>query len=147
MLNKGTTGTIFITSLVWLGPWLGIEPGTSRTRSQHSTTRLLRSSGLNRVQSEGVFQNLFKCFKFLSTDAPIQICVYSVSLNLFPKSSIMQYLPFHNVLIFEFRKLFRPIVVFCTSGVALSVFYLLFLCNKQYGQKMIKKFKSDEKQI
>ena len=35
-----TTGTIFITSLVWGGPWLGIEPGTSRTRSQHSTTRL-----------------------------------------------------------------------------------------------------------
>ena len=34
VLNKGTTGTIFITSLVWLGPWLGIEPGTSSTRSQ-----------------------------------------------------------------------------------------------------------------
>ena len=42
VLNKGTTGTIFITSLVWRGPWLGIEPGTSRTRSQHSTTRLSR---------------------------------------------------------------------------------------------------------
>ena len=43
MLNKRTTGTIsFITSLVWRGPWLGIEPGTSRTRSQHSTTRLSR---------------------------------------------------------------------------------------------------------
>ena len=42
MLNKGTTGTIFITFLVWRGPWLGIEPGTSRTRSQHSTTRLSR---------------------------------------------------------------------------------------------------------
>ena len=42
VLNKGTTGTLFITSLVWRGPWLGIEPGTSRTRSQHSTTRLSR---------------------------------------------------------------------------------------------------------
>ena len=42
MLNKGATGTIFITSLVWRSPWLGIEPGTSRTRSQHSTTRLSR---------------------------------------------------------------------------------------------------------
>ena len=42
VLNKGTTGIIFITSLVWRGPWLGIEPGTSRTRSQHSTTRLSR---------------------------------------------------------------------------------------------------------
>ena len=29
VLNKGTTGTIFITSLVWRDPWLGIEPGTS----------------------------------------------------------------------------------------------------------------------
>ena len=42
VLNNGTTGTIFITSLVWRSPWLGIEPGTSRTRSQHSTTRLSR---------------------------------------------------------------------------------------------------------
>ena len=42
VLNKGTTGTIFITSLVWRGPWLGIEPGTSRTQSQHYTTRLSR---------------------------------------------------------------------------------------------------------
>ena len=32
----------FITSLVWRGPWLGIEPGASRTRRQHSTTRLSR---------------------------------------------------------------------------------------------------------
>ena len=42
VLNKWTTGTIFIMSLVWRGPWLGIEPGTSRTRSQHSTIRLSR---------------------------------------------------------------------------------------------------------
>ena len=42
VLNKGTTGTIFVTSLVWRGPWLGIEPGTSRNRSQHYTTRLSR---------------------------------------------------------------------------------------------------------
>ena len=40
--NKGTTGTIFIISLVWLGPWLGIEPWTSCTHSQHSTNRLTR---------------------------------------------------------------------------------------------------------
>ena len=38
--QTGTTGTIFITSLVWRGPWLGIEPGTSHTRCQHYTTRL-----------------------------------------------------------------------------------------------------------
>ena len=40
--KKGTTGTIFITSLVLRGRWLGIETGTSRTWSQHSTTRLSR---------------------------------------------------------------------------------------------------------
>ena len=33
---------IFITSLLWRGPWVGIEPGTSRTRWLHSTTRLSR---------------------------------------------------------------------------------------------------------
>ena len=38
VLYKVTTGTIFITSLVWRGPWLGIEHGTSRTRNQHSIT-------------------------------------------------------------------------------------------------------------
>ena len=42
VLNKGATDTIFITSLVWRGPWLGIEPGTSRTQSWHYTTRLSR---------------------------------------------------------------------------------------------------------
>ena len=42
VLNKDTTGTIFITSLVWRGPWLVIEPGTSHPRSQHYTTRLSR---------------------------------------------------------------------------------------------------------
>ena len=29
-------------NMVWRGPWLGIEPGTSRTRCQPSTTRLSR---------------------------------------------------------------------------------------------------------
>ena len=42
VVNKGTTGTIYITSLVWRGPLLGIEPWTSCTRSQHYTTRLSR---------------------------------------------------------------------------------------------------------
>ena len=39
VLNKVT---IFITDLVWRGPWLGIEHGTARTQCQHSTTRLSR---------------------------------------------------------------------------------------------------------
>ena len=37
-------GNYWYHSLVWRGPWLGIEPGSSRTRSQHSTTRLSSSS-------------------------------------------------------------------------------------------------------
>ena len=49
MLTKGTTGTIFITSLVWRGPWLGIEPATSLTRSQHYTTRLSRRRCLKQL--------------------------------------------------------------------------------------------------
>ena len=35
VLNKGTTGAVSITFLVWRGLWLGIEPGTSRTGCQH----------------------------------------------------------------------------------------------------------------
>jgi len=44
MLNakKGTTGAIFIMSLVWRSPWQRIESKTSRTRCQHSITRLPR---------------------------------------------------------------------------------------------------------
>ena len=42
VFHKGTTRYHFITSLVWRGPWLGIEPGTSGTRCQHSTTRISR---------------------------------------------------------------------------------------------------------
>ena len=51
VLNKGKTGTICITSLVWRGPWLGIEPGTSPTRSQHYTTRLSRRRILTRMKT------------------------------------------------------------------------------------------------
>ena len=36
----------FLTSLVWRGPWLGIDPGTSCTWSQHHTTRLSRRRSL-----------------------------------------------------------------------------------------------------
>ena len=41
--KQGHYWYIFIRSLVWRGPWLGIEPGTSCTRCQHYTTRLSRS--------------------------------------------------------------------------------------------------------
>ena len=44
VLNEGTTGTIFITYLVWRGPWPGIEPGTSRTRSKHYTTKAIEAA-------------------------------------------------------------------------------------------------------
>ena len=47
----------FLTSLVWCSPWLGVESGTARTRSQHSTTSLssLVEEGLNE-QKAGVFE-------------------------------------------------------------------------------------------
>ena len=45
----------FITSLVWRGPWLGIEPKTSRTQSQHSSTRLSRRRCLTIVIGELLF--------------------------------------------------------------------------------------------
>ena len=61
MLNKGTTGNIFITSLVWRGPWLRIEPGTSCTRSQHYTTRLSIEEAVMSVFINKIF------FKYNST--------------------------------------------------------------------------------
>ena len=57
--NKETTGIIFITSLVLRGPWLEIEPGTSRTRCQHSTTRQSRRQSNKKI----VF---WKCFATLN---------------------------------------------------------------------------------
>ena len=45
----------YLNSLVWRGPWLGIEPGTSRTRSQHSTTRLSRGRFMSAVVSFSMF--------------------------------------------------------------------------------------------
>jgi len=35
MSNKGTTGTIFITSLVWRSPWQGIEPQQAIEKAVH----------------------------------------------------------------------------------------------------------------
>ena len=59
--NKGTTGTIFITSLVWRSPWLGIEHGTSHTRSQHSTTRLSRRQRIsNNIYKFITWQMMFQ---------------------------------------------------------------------------------------
>ena len=58
LLNKGTTGTIFITSLVWPGPWLEIEPRTSPTLSQHSTTRLSRRRFWNQYFSPFIQQEM-----------------------------------------------------------------------------------------
>ena len=59
VINKDTTGTIFLTSLVWRSPWLGIETGTSRTRSQHSTTRLSRRRWTLTAVNSGFFVTMF----------------------------------------------------------------------------------------
>ena len=57
----------FITSLVWRGPWLGIEPGTSRTRCQHSTTRLSRRRLVQVHWNQIVLQRFF-CSLFFTQD-------------------------------------------------------------------------------
>ena len=44
-------------TLVWRGPWLGIEPGTSCTRSQHSTTRLSRRRFISVMKLLIIFSN------------------------------------------------------------------------------------------
>ena len=73
------TGTIFITSLVWRGPWLGIEPGTSRTPCQHSTTRLSRRRYLIYMTTLLLFAfSHFHIFRFLHITSPghtIYICL------------------------------------------------------------------------
>ena len=52
VLNKGTTGTIFITSLVWRCPWLGIESG--RPAREASTLPLCyRGGGISVYDFEG----------------------------------------------------------------------------------------------
>ena len=59
VLNKDTSSTIFITSFVWRGPWLGIETGASRTRSQHYTTRLSRRPCLKCVWNQMITHVLY----------------------------------------------------------------------------------------
>ena len=64
----------FITSLVWRGPWLGIEPGISRTRSQHSTTRLSKRRlsilynimYLTKLRHSNTFISLYVTYTMLS---------------------------------------------------------------------------------
>ena len=73
VLNKGTAWYHFITSLVWRGPWLGIEPGTSRTRSQHYTTRLSRRRYLSLIITQ--FKNwLLLVFNVNPRVAVLYVC-------------------------------------------------------------------------
>ena len=60
---------VSLVTLVWCGPWLGIEPWSSRTRSQHYTTRLARrrydvmrwfcTSFIGHVADLGAYFNFF----------------------------------------------------------------------------------------
>ena len=59
VLNDGATGTIFITSLVWRGPWLGIEQETSRTLVTNSKLAHNESSGYTLVWPSLFY--LFNC--------------------------------------------------------------------------------------
>ena len=96
VLNKGTTGTIFITSLVWRGPWLGIEPVTSRTRSQHSTDRLSRRRWQDKWilicwsrSSHHIFSNYHNCVKLHRLDYLCISSIYSNSCNVLISEKIL----------------------------------------------------------
>ena len=58
LMLSAKQGNYLYHSLEWRGPWLGIEPGISRTRSQHSTTRLLRRRCCDSNFEVNIFQIL-----------------------------------------------------------------------------------------
>ena len=113
MLNKGTTGTIFITSLIWRGPWLGIEPETSRTRSQHYTNRLSR--GRSEYINTALSANHFKYF------------IWDGIKNLLKTSSVFLillsvYLLIMSMYWYHFIMMFRNVLVSCISVLLVFVF-------------------------
>ena len=75
--------TILITSLVWRGPWLGIEPGTSRTRCKHSTTRLSR-----RQYTPSIICLSFRFdrvwFRFIAMTTNVRFCIWSKYVGKIP---------------------------------------------------------------
>ena len=79
MLNakQGTASTIFVMSLIWCGPWLRIEPETSRTRSQHSTSRLSRRQCVH-SDSHSFLEAAFFCKEFLDIDL---VLLYQFNYN------------------------------------------------------------------
>ena len=74
VLNKWTTGTIFIKSLVWSGPWLGIEPGTSRTRCKHSTARLSRRQYLFFILDDNSCKILYVYYRWIVRQHIVHWC-------------------------------------------------------------------------
>ena len=73
----------FITSLVWRGPWLGIEPWISRTRSQHSTTRLSK-------RRLSILYNIMYLTKLRHSNTFISLYVYVTAIHLFHYTSTSQ---------------------------------------------------------
>ena len=71
MLKNETTGTIFITSLLWRGPWLGIEPGTSHTGCWHSIQAAFKS-GLSLIIKRLHIQLYFIDIKYLWNNALVE---------------------------------------------------------------------------
>ena len=78
-------------SLVWRGPWLGVEPWTSRTRSQHSTTRLSRRRCSNNEESEEsihketkrkISKQVYLKIKPLTVDHYRQVWIYQFPVSV-----------------------------------------------------------------
>ena len=102
VLNKGPNGTICITSLVWCGPWLGIEPRISRTRCQHSTTRLSRRPWISNICSFKIqifrYPSNKRWYETLTT-INVSPCIATISCLTFywPWTSQMSCLIFLNL--------------------------------------------------
>ena len=104
MLNKGTTGTIFITSLVWRGPWLGIESFLSILTIEKTQTSCLHEIDIY----------------------TLMICLFStggdVKEDSAPESSIV-YGSLHETTSFSYC--YKVCTEFFTREVNVNAFYLL----------------------
>ena len=92
--KQGNYWYYFITSLVWRGPWLWIEPGTSRNRYQHYTTRLSR---WRLLLIKSVTSVLPKCLHYLLVLRNIELFKWSCNEFTIILSLIIKCLTFELV--------------------------------------------------
>ena len=61
VLNKGTTGTIFITSLVWRGPWLNPRPPSLEASTRLSRRRFCSNSSHSYIETKQWTYKVYSC--------------------------------------------------------------------------------------